>query len=33
MLDEIRVDSRDIQSLSDANSNGVYSAELSAILP
>ena len=33
MVDSIRVDSGDIKTLSDANSHGVFSAELSAILP
>ena len=33
MVDQIRVDSGDIKTLSDANSHGVFSAELSAILP
>ena len=33
MINSIRVDSRNIKTLSDANSNGVFSSELSAIAP
>tara|TARA_B110000285_G_C14551210_1_gene349317 strand:- start:234 stop:461 length:228 start_codon:yes stop_codon:yes gene_type:complete len=33
MVDRIRVDAGDIKTLSEANSHGVFSAELSAILP